>query len=194
MIAVDSDDSPTAAFEGVRRQIVELGDFPVPTSPFAIASANGLPDIVVMLMPFKGTGCLETICREAAYSKWANLKPAIEGLVTARGVESWPQCNRAKMEVRCLIATTCRKQPDVSLQDHWQRNEEFHIPVDHPVFDEIANLFPLIILPRACTRGRSSDRVEKQKDASSSPPARSGFRLRSRFGPIAGRSLRRRWF
>jgi len=69
-IGTDAGSDRARSFRCVRSQIENAGNFPIPDEVLEVkASANGFPAVVVMLIPIKGLGGLETLCVEAFIGK-----------------------------------------------------------------------------------------------------------------------------
>lgn len=138
IITADNDDDPPGRFQEISRQIRQAG-YNAPNQPLELSRAQGQPDLVVMMLPTDGaSGCLEHSLLRAAYSKW-NIENAIDNYIGQTPANRWLPNKQAKARMQCLIATTCMQNPNTPLSFLWDRAEDYHIPVDHGSFNDLAN-------------------------------------------------------
>jgi hypothetical protein len=148
-IVADNDDGN--ALNRVKRQLRDVSD-QVPNevhqfSRFAVEDGKE-KQIAIHLLPDSEFGCLETILVKSALGKWPDLREplaAYKNHVPARG---WSVTDQAKMELECLVASTCHEQPDVQILWLWQKRPEFHIPLDSPDFDSLVQFLTMRSPPR----------------------------------------------
>lgn len=139
LVVADNDSNPQTRFGEIQGQIGSAGGFGVPNRPQEVARAAGFPDVVVLMLPMGGqAGCLEDLLLEAMYSKW-NLRTEVNNYLSSTMARDWPTGKLAKAQVRCVLAATCRRNPDTPVSRVWRMSEEYHIPVDHHVFNELAD-------------------------------------------------------
>ena len=118
IITADNDDDPRQRFQELCHQ-VELGGYRVPNQPLELVREVGQPDIVVVTLPMDGNpGCLEDSLLRAAYSKWP-LENAINNYISQTPANQWSNNKQAKARMQCLIATTCKQNPNTPLGFLW---------------------------------------------------------------------------
>ncbi len=148
LIVSDNDDSPNASFEEVRASLA-AGDWrAIPTAEGQVAKAKNFPDTVIQMVPSNQIGGLEDLCLLAAYSKWQNIEAPLGVYAQAAGVGSWGATKQSKMKLQSLIAATCQARPDAGFMGHWREDSQYHVPMDHDAFDDLADVllrFPLLI-------------------------------------------------
>jgi Protein of unknown function (DUF3226) len=138
LVVSDNDSDPEKSFAEVLASLKEAPAFPVPKKEREVAYVSGAPPLVVLMLPIGKKGALETLCLEAAYKKWP-IKPAVDGFALATAANSWSIGKQSKMKLQCVIAATCEPRPDAGFVGHWWEKNDFHIPLDHPIFDDIAD-------------------------------------------------------
>ncbi len=141
LIVADNDSNPAERFNEIRKQIASAG-YNAPTSELTASTTDNLPAIVVAMLPLGGvSGSLETVCLEAAYSKWPDLKNPLDGYISQAPAAKWPNSKHDKARIDCLLAATCEQDPTASLATLWTRKpDQYHIPTDHKCFDPIAKV------------------------------------------------------
>lgn len=138
VLASDNDDNGAKSFKFIQRQIKEAGEYSVPKKPFLITRTRGYPSLAVLMLPWKQElGNLETLCLRAAIDKWPKVASCLKDYYRCSDAPNWTLTKRSKMKLRCLIAATCKDDPNTSLTHLWSRKEEYHIPLDHECFDRI---------------------------------------------------------
>jgi hypothetical protein len=142
LIVADNDDCPEQRFQEIQAQLRQTAKgYGIPKHPLEVAkSSSDLPSIAVMMLPLDGQhGNLETICLIAAYDRWPELKTPLDEYVSQTHANEWNELRQAKMRVQCLLAATCQQNPYTTLSTLWTRPEQYHIPLDHPCFEDIVN-------------------------------------------------------
>jgi len=142
LVTADNDDDPPTRFSEIQEQIRRAGGYGVPDAELQVArSAGTLPDIVIMMLPLNGTpGTIESCLLPSALSKWPELESPLEEYLRCSPANDWEDRKKAKMKMQCVLAATCRQDPNTSISLLWGRPEDYHIPVDHTCFDGIANI------------------------------------------------------
>jgi hypothetical protein len=139
LIVSDNDTTPADSFVEVQDQLRVAKAFAVPTAERTVARIKDSPAIVVLMLPMGGTpGNLETLCLEAANSKWPQIKPHLDTFVANVPVNGWTVGKQGKMRMQTMLAATNHKQPDTGFAGHWDQPSEFRVPVDHSCFDDLA--------------------------------------------------------
>ena len=148
LIVSDNDDDASASFEEVRASL-KAGDWPaVPAAEGQVAKAKDFPHTVIQMVPSGQVGGLEDLCLSASYAKWQNIEAPLGMYAQAAGVGSWGANKQSKMKLQSLIAATCQARPDAGFIGHWREDSQYHVPVDHAVFDDLADVllrFPVLI-------------------------------------------------
>jgi hypothetical protein len=138
IVVADNDDDPSSAFDNVKNQIVSVGSYAVPSQPLEIASGNGSPDLVIVMLPSSvSTGALETLCLPAAFHSSIALQQCVEEFAQCASIQSWPMSKQSKSKLRCVLSAACKSDPNTPLRYAWSRPESL-IPLSHSSFDEIA--------------------------------------------------------
>ncbi len=137
-VVVASDHDDDESFGRICKQL-KAADYSVPNAPKQFVSTRNKPDIAILLIPDDTTGCLETLCYQAACVKWPGLQNPLENYLARTPAGTWTANKKDKMKIQCVLASTCEHSPDVRLQDHWQQADEFHIPVNIPPFQGIVD-------------------------------------------------------
>lgn len=142
LVVGDNDDDPATRFTEIQEQIRQAGGYGIPDAELRVArSANNLPDIVIMMLPLNGQpGNLEHCLIPAALSKWPDLEAPLEEYIRCSPASGWPERKKSKTRMQCILAATCRQDPNTSLSWLWGRPDEYHIPLDNACFDEVANI------------------------------------------------------
>ena len=110
-------------------------------------SKNGLPPVVVLMIPLGAVGNLESLCLAAAHSKFG-LQQEFDAFVAQTPAQGWPVGKQAKMRMQTLLASTNKKQPDAGFAGHWNGDEKYRVPVDHNSFDDLVTFlkdFPALV-------------------------------------------------
>src|SRR3990167_1593071 len=139
IVTSDNDDDQNASFRLIQDQIRQAGKYNVPARPFEVTKIKDLPSLIVLMLPWNDEpGNLETLCLRSACDKWPQLAACLEVYCQCSDVPTWTLTKQSKMRLRCLITATCKQDPNTSLSHIWERQEQFHIPLDHQCFDNIA--------------------------------------------------------
>jgi hypothetical protein len=148
LVVADNDSDEAASFASAQAQIRRARGFGVPDMERTVAkSDDGLPSIVILMIPMGKSGNLESLCLEAAHSKFG-LEEPLNAFVAATPANVWSIGKQAKMRMQSILAATNHKQPDAGFAGHWSSPEQYRIPVDHSCFDDLANFiadFPALV-------------------------------------------------
>jgi hypothetical protein len=140
LLISDNDDNPAASFDEVRASLTAGQWKAIPAAERTVATGVDLyVDTVILMLPPGQAGSLETLCLTAAYSKWQNIKIPLDTFVQAVGVNVWSANREAKMRLASLIAATCNARPDTGFVGHWWEDARYHVPLNEPVFDDLAD-------------------------------------------------------
>jgi hypothetical protein len=135
-IVVVGDNDNANALDRACTQVSEAG-YTRPSAVAGMVRTKGRPNLAILLLPQQHPGCLETLCQQAADTKWPNLIRPLQTFMQASPCVAWSVTKQAKTAVECILAVTCEKQPEVVLGNIWQKNKTYQIPLDAPVFDFI---------------------------------------------------------
>jgi hypothetical protein len=139
LLVADNDEDQTARFAQIQNQLRRAGGYGIPDRPQVVARVEGFPSLAVLMIPVDGSpGNLEHCLLEAAYSKW-NLQQHLDQYINNTPANAWPVNKQDKARIQCVIATTCRQNPNTPLSFLWDRPDEYRIPVDHPCFQRLAD-------------------------------------------------------
>ncbi len=138
LVVSDNDDDPKKSLEEVRASLQNAVGFPVPNTERTMAKAVGFPYLVILMLPLGNKGGLETLCLSAAYDKWPVVKNPLDTFVGSVGTDQWSANKEGKMRLQAIIASTCEARPDAGFVGHWWENYQYHLPLGHKVFDDIA--------------------------------------------------------
>ena len=150
LIVSDCDDSAAARFKEIRTQIQEAnrllegssesGRYGVPDQPLTVArSTEHLPAVVVLMVPWAGeAGNLETLCVSAIYELRPELRQCVDDYSDCtKTASTWGLGALSKMRLQCLIAVTCKTDPNKALRYVWSV-DECPIRLDSASFDRLA--------------------------------------------------------
>jgi hypothetical protein len=135
-VVVIGDNDDDDAFDRICRQVV-VADYTKPTRVAEMKPTRGKADLGILLLPEEPPGCLETLCRQAADTKWPELSTPLRTFIDATPSTGWSATKQSKTAVECILAVTCEKQPEVDLGNIWQKDQKYHIPLNVPIFDYI---------------------------------------------------------
>jgi hypothetical protein len=138
LVVSDNDTDPAASLIEVKVSLMESDGFPIPDNPREVARKADFPALVIMMIPHGALGGLETLCVSAAYSKFP-VQAAVETFADNTPAVGWTVGKQSKMKLQSIIAASCATRPDAGFSGHWWENEQYHIPLEHPVFDDIAD-------------------------------------------------------
>lgn len=111
LIVSDNDSVPADSFAEVREQIRLAKTFALPDAEQTVARAKDSPAVVVLMLPIGAPGNLESLCLEAAYSKWP-LEAHLNTYVDNTPAKDWTLGKQAKMRMQTVLASINRRQPD----------------------------------------------------------------------------------
>jgi hypothetical protein len=148
LVVSDNDTDMAASLAAVQTELRKADGFGVPGSERTVAkSKNGLPPVVILMIPMGRTGNLESLCLGAAYSKFGLQQP-LDSFVSATPAQGWSIGKQAKMRMQTILSATNDKQPDAGFAGHWNSPEKFRVPLDHQCFDELVTFltdFPTLL-------------------------------------------------
>jgi hypothetical protein len=136
LIVTDADSDRAESLRLVRKSLEENG-FPAPENERQVVQYNRWLDIVILVVPLIGTGNLETLALPAAYQKWPMIG-ALNSFVTASPARRWETGKQSKMRMQAIIAANCEEGPDTGFCHLWQRNERYHLDLNHECFNDVA--------------------------------------------------------
>lgn len=157
LIVADNDNAPEKQFKrvqdrirdankAIRREFLERGidmeapQFPIPENPQTPAFSEGMPAIVVLMLPWTNKmGALETLSLGAAYSRWHGIKDALEAYVKRTPAKGWDVTELSKMKMQCVIAATCKQDPNTPLSYLFLREKQYHFSTKNRCFNRVAN-------------------------------------------------------
>jgi len=138
LIVSDNDSDPAKAFEEVQESLKNSDGFPIPPSERVVERKDGYPPVAILMVPHAAPGGIETLCVAAAYSKWPHLQNPVEQFAAATPAAYWSPGKLSKMKLQSIIAASCVPRPDAGFSGHWWEKNEYHLPLDHAEFDDIA--------------------------------------------------------
>jgi hypothetical protein len=138
LIASENDSNEEVSFAEVRREIEKSNEFPIPNAAQVVARSGSKPSVVVLMIPIRQLGNLESLCLQAAYAKWG-LQADLDQFVKVTPAAGWPLGKQAKMKMQTILAATNSNQPDTGFGAHWNQPDLFRVPLDHQCFDGIVN-------------------------------------------------------
>lgn len=135
LIVSDKDDNPNDSFERIKLSLENAG-FPAPDEPSACAKKNGYADVVILMVPIRSNGNIETLCLEAMWKQW-NFKAAVDAYIAATPSSGWGVSKQSKAKMHALLAGICEQSPDVRFDGVWSLNGQYHLDLDHHCFEEL---------------------------------------------------------
>jgi hypothetical protein len=137
LIITDADADRNESLRLVQATLRENG-LPVPERERQVVRHQDWLDIVVLLVPLAGNGNLETLALPAAHQKW-RMAGALDAFVTASPARNWDASKQAKMRMQSIIAANCEEKPDSGFCHLWQRNDRYHLDLNHDCFNDVAS-------------------------------------------------------
>lgn len=120
VLVADCDSDPEKAFRKVLKQIRTAKGYAVPSKPREVASAEGVVDTSVLMLPWDNEqGALETVCFDLASGKRPKIGDCVQKFIDCVGVTGWEPTQISKLELRCLMAASCKGDPNTGLQYAW---------------------------------------------------------------------------
>jgi hypothetical protein len=153
LIVSDNDENPKGSFEEVIKSLQEASSFKLPTKEREVMLSQDAPALAILMLPLDAQGNLEGLCLAAAYTKWP-IKEAVDNFTSATSAKNWSAGKKSKMQLQCIIAATCASRPDAGFVGHWRDKKEFHVPLEDPTFDGIAEFLKNF---RAMLKSASAD-------------------------------------
>jgi hypothetical protein len=138
LVVSDNDEDQAASFEQVKGELKKAGNFGIPDAAGIVSTQSNSHKVVVLMLPIGRKGNLETLCLEAAYSKWP-LQQNLDEFVKKCPANDWNISKQSKMRLQTILAATNKKRPDTGFAGHWNSESDYLIPLDHACFDELAN-------------------------------------------------------
>jgi hypothetical protein len=138
----DCDVNPASAFKEIQDQVRAAGRFGVPTAPLVKASASGVPDLSIVLIPAATTpGCLETLILEAVRAKWPDVYKRAEEFISLGPTAGADVSSRSKALMACVIASVCLADPSCAASRMWDAKKGLLPLLDYTSFDWLADYF-----------------------------------------------------
>jgi hypothetical protein len=138
LIVSDNDTVPADSFAEVQEQLRKAEIFAVPNAEMEVARKKDSPAVVTLMLPMGSVaGNLESLCLNAANSKWPDITPHLDTFVISTPANNWTVGKQAKMRMQTILAATNSRQPDTGFAGHWGQATEFRVPLDHPCFDTL---------------------------------------------------------
>ena len=145
LLVADNDIDPTASFQQVRAEIRAAGGYGVPDAVLQPATAQNHPSVRIMMLPRAGQpGCLETIVLESLLIEVPTLRECLNDYLKCTPAVGWDQSKQAKMRLQCLIAATCKVDPNCSLTHLWSSKKKLRQLLTYAPFDEITEILGAI--------------------------------------------------
>lgn len=137
LVVSDNDSNGMASFEALQRVLTAAQGFPIPRADRTVAKAEGFPSIVIFMLPHGELGSLETLCLGPAYGKWP-IEASLNQFFDSSPAKDWNPSKQAKMRLQCMIAANCKQRPEAGFSGLWWQDEEYHLPLGDPAFDDIS--------------------------------------------------------
>jgi hypothetical protein len=134
----DNDDDPARSFKHLQTQIREADGYKAPGRRLELAKGvNGVFVTIMMLPWLRQPGNLETIILRAISDKWKNLRVCLKDYLKCSPARQWTKSKKDKMLLQCMIAATCKDDPNCSQSYMWQKKKGFQPLLGNPCFDQI---------------------------------------------------------
>lgn len=137
LIVSDNDKDPVVSLREVRDEL-KKANFPVPSTERGVRRGGSYPAVVILMIPKGVPGNLETLCVQAVHHKWG-LEAALNAFVAATPAAAWEIGPQSKMRMQVILAATCATNPATSLSYIWSEPAQYHFPLTHPAFDDLAD-------------------------------------------------------
>lgn len=135
LIVTDSDDNPVAAFEAMRKQIIDAG-LEAPLKPLELS--GGSPAVGILLIPwFDEPGNLETLCLPVIIEKYPVVAKCADEYHSCCQITHWSLGKQSKMRFACIVAASCERDPTKAMRYLWESGD-YCIDANHNAFDRIA--------------------------------------------------------
>jgi hypothetical protein len=144
-VMVDSDTDPHSRMQDAVNWLTNAG-FVAPDKPFRWTIEGAEEHTAILLMPGMSggvlrEGTLEHLLWELVEEVAPNTYKCIEEFAACLANQTdWSDNKKAKMRVQAAIAGRCKTDPASSLAWVWSKDASI-FPVDHAMFDFIANVF-----------------------------------------------------
>lgn len=140
LIVSDNDADPAESFAEVQADLKNAPGYGVPDKPgIAAKSTDGLPSVIVMMVPIDSPGSLETLCLQPAYDNWPDILGPLDDFVSRTPAKDFTLVKQAKMRLQSLLSSTNEKNPDFGFAAHWKCKDRYRIPIKHASFDPIVS-------------------------------------------------------
>lgn len=141
LIVADSHDDPCKTFKGIKKQIEEVGRYPVPNKLMTIAPRTAdHPAVCVMLLPDeRNPGGLETLCvRYLTRHPHTWINACVESFLRCDKIEAhtWGPETLDKSRYECVVAATNRDDPSKAVAYAF-RDPDPLVVVGHTCFDDV---------------------------------------------------------
>lgn len=138
LIVVVGDYDENASFGWMATQVARAG-YTKPTMDREVVKTTNKPDIAILMVPSAPSGCIESLCYEAARERWPDLEQPLQEYIRQTPAIGWQASKLAVARVECTLSVICEEHPERSLKDHWQNPLEFRLPVDGPAFADVVS-------------------------------------------------------
>ncbi len=135
VIVADCDSEPERAFRKVAKQIRRAKGYAIPDKPREVANGTDVVSTSVLMLPWDDEqGALETVCFKVASRRRRKIGKCVRTFVECVGAAEWKPSQLSKLQLRCLMAASCKGDPNTGLQfawsPQWGRRPKDLIPLD----------------------------------------------------------------
>ena len=136
IVTGDNDGNPDKQWVDLRADVRGKG-YMCPDEPFVL-SEQGEPRVAAIMLPGTGRhGNLETLLLDGC--SWdATQQGCLDTYCECFKYDDWKEGNKAKMRLRCMIAASCSKDPQISTVRIWN-DQDNPISISHSCFDPLAD-------------------------------------------------------
>lgn len=167
LLVGDNDTNPPQKFRRILSQVRAVSHVPVPVRRLQIATRRGQPSLAVAMIPWRvrgrgmdgnRPGNIETLILDVMKGEYADVAKCVESFFQCvPNVKDWDISPQSKMRLSCLIAATCKRDPDCPPLFMWQSNKKFQHLLDEPLFK------PLIAYLTRLSKRVNKERAERLK-------------------------------
>jgi hypothetical protein len=136
LIVVVGDYDETASFGVMAKQVANAG-YIKPSRDRELVKTANKPSIAILMVPSAPSGCIESLCYDAARERWPELEIPLQQYIDQTPAKNWQPSKRAVAQVECTLSVICETHPERSLKDHWQNPPNNVLPVGGPAFADI---------------------------------------------------------
>lgn len=139
----DNDDDPAASVAAIRDQLTKTEEFGNPPRKLDVPinlleKTAGVPSVALLMIPWANEpGCLETLCWNVASRVKPDLAPCALELIRCAKIEGWSASKLDKVRLRALMASSYKRNPEISLTFLWDDFPEL-VPVSDSEFNRIS--------------------------------------------------------